>query len=113
MLDNKLDIKNEAELAIAEEKLSKKKAIELFESGALQTLEPGKFDSLAFIHKFLFGEIYDFAGKIRDVNMAKGNFRFVPVMYLESSLIHIEKMSEDTFEHIIEKYVEMNIAHPY
>ncbi len=113
MLENKLGIKTEAELAIMEEKLSKKKAIELFESGVLKTLKAGEFSSLAFIHKFLFSEIYEFAGEIRDVNIAKGNFRFASVMYLESSLVHIENMPEDSFEHIIEKYVEMNIAHPF
>ncbi len=113
MLDNKLGIKNEAELAIAEEKISKRKAIELFENGVLGSLEPGKFSSLAFIHKYLFEDIYYFAGELREVNIAKGNFRFAPLMYLKTSLDYIDNMPEDTFEHIIEKYVEMNIAHPF
>ncbi len=113
MLENKLNLKTEAELAIAEERISKVKAYELFEQGILYTLESGKFSSLSFIHQHLFGEIYDFAGKMRTVNIAKGNFRFAPVMYLEASLNHIDTMPESTFEEIIEKYVEMNISHPF
>lgn len=113
MLANKLGIQSESELAREEEKISKKKALELFENGYLDNLEAGTFDSLAKIHRYLFNEIYDFAGKIRDENISKGNFRFAPVMYLESSLQNIEKMPQSTFDEIIEKYVEMNIAHPF
>ena len=138
-LNNKLGITDSVELAIAEEKISKRKAIELFESGYLDTLEPGTFQSLVEIHKYLFGLIYDyldtlepgtfqslveihkylfgliydFAGKIRTVNIAKGHFRFAPVMYLEAALQNIEKMPQSTYDEIIEKYVEMNIAHPF
>ena len=101
------------ELARIEEKISKTKALELFESGLLDTFEPGTFEGLAKIHKYLFDEIYDFAGKIRTVNLAKGSFRFVPVMYLEAALASIEKMPQSTFDEIIEKYVEMNVAHPF
>ena len=93
--------------------LAKKKALELFESGLLDKLEAGTFDTLSKIHKFLFDEIYYFAGEIRDVNLAKGNFRFAPVMYLKPALEHIDKMPQSTFEQIIEKYVEMNVAHPF
>ena len=113
VLENKLGITESAELARVEEKLSKKKALELFESGLLDKLEAGTFDTLSKIHKFLFDEIYYFAGEIRDVNLAKGNFRFAPVMYLKPSLEHIDKMPQSTFEQIIEKYVEMNVAHPF
>lgn len=113
MLENKLGITSQAELALAEEQISKKKAYELFQKGILNTLESGKFLSLAAIHKYLFDEIYDFAGKIRTVNMAKGTFRFAPLMYLEASLENIDKMPQSTFNEIIEKYVEMNIAHPF
>ncbi len=113
MLENKLGLKTEAELAIAEEKISKIKAYELFEKDICYTLEVGKFSSLSYIHKHLFDEIYDFAGKIRTVNIAKGNFRFAPLMYLEASLQNIDKMPHSTFDEIIEKYVEMNIAHPF
>ncbi|MBO5287397.1 MAG: Fic family protein [Clostridia bacterium] len=113
MLENKLGIESSAELAREEERISKKKAILLFESGYLDTLEAGKFSSLAEIHKYLFEDIYDFAGKIRDVNIAKGSFRFAPLMYLKSSLEHIDQMKQGTFEEIVEKYVEMNIAHPF
>ncbi len=113
VLKNKLQINNSVELARVEEKLSKKKAIELFESGYLNSLEAGKFNSLSKIHKYIFGEIYDFAGLVRDVNIAKGNFRFAPVMYLDAALENIDKMPQSTFEEIIEKYVEMNIAHPF
>ena len=112
-LENKLGITSSAELANYEEKLTKIKAIELFESGYLDTLDAGKFDSLAKIHEFLFDEIYDFAGKIRTVNIAKGNFRFAPVMYLQNALDNIDKMPQSTFDQIVEKYVEMNIAHPF
>ena len=113
VLENKLGITESAELARVEEKLSKKKALELFESGLLDKLEAGTFDTLSKIHKFLFDEIYYFAGEIRDVNLAKGNFRFAPVMYLKPALEHIDKMPQSTFEQIIEKYVEMNVAHPF
>lgn len=112
-LKNKLGLSDSAELARQEEKISKKKAIELFESGYLNKLEPGTFKALCEIHKYLFQDIYDFAGKMRDVNMAKGNFRFAPVMYLEAALNNIDKMPQSTFEEIIEKYVEMNAAHPF
>jgi cell filamentation protein len=112
-LENKLGIQNSAELARVEEKLSKKKAMELFENCYLDTLQPGTFQSLSEIHKYLFEDIYEFAGKVRDVNLAKGNFRFAPVMYLLPALEHIEKMPQTTFDEIIEKYVEMNIAHPF
>ncbi|MGN1152622.1 MAG: protein adenylyltransferase Fic [Candidatus Gastranaerophilaceae bacterium] len=113
VLENKLGITDSAELARQEERISKKKAIELFEQGILDSLEVGKFYSLAKIHKYLFDEIYDFAGKIRNVNLAKGNFRFAPIMYLKPALEHIDNMPQVTFEEIIEKYVEMNIAHPF
>ena len=112
-LENKLDINDTVELARAEEKISKSKALKLFTSGYLNTLAAGTFESLAEIHRYLFDEIYSFAGKIRTVNMAKGNFRFAPVMYLEQSLKHIEAMPQSTYNEIIEKYVEMNIAHPF
>ena len=113
VLENKLGITSAPELAEAEERISKKKAVELFESGTLDRLEPGKVSSLKSIHKYIFGDIYPFAGEIRTVNIAKGNFRFAPVMYLEASLENIEKMPQSTFDEIIEKYVEMNIAHPF
>lgn len=113
MLENKLGIKIEAELALAEERISKKKAYELFEKGILDTLEVGTFASLSQIHKYLFEDIYNFAGEIRTVNIAKGSFRFAPLMYLEVSLQNIDKMPQSTFDEIIEKYVEMNIAHPF
>lgn len=112
-LENKLGITDSAELARAEEKISKVKALELFEKGLLDTYETGTFQGLAKIHEYLFDEIYDFAGQMRRVNLAKGNFRFVPVMYLENALEHISKMPQSTFEEIIEKYVEMNVAHPF
>jgi len=112
-LENKLGITNSAELAREEERISKKKAVELFESGALDKLEPGKFISLQAIHKALFEDIYDFAGELRTVNLAKGNFRFAPLMYLEAALANIDKMPQSAFGEIIEKYVEMNIAHPF
>lgn len=112
-LKNKLGIKNSAELARAEEKLSKKKAAELFESGYLDVLTVGTFKTLSEIHRVLFSEIYDFAGKLRTVNIAKGNFRFVPVMYLEAAVSSVENMPHSTFDEIVEKYVEMNVAHPF
>ena len=112
-LENKLGIAAAADLAREEERISKKKAVELFEKGLLSQLEAGTFSSLHFIHKYLFEEIYDFAGELRNVNMAKGNFRFASVMYLEAALANIEKMPQSTFDEIIEKYVEMNIAHPF
>ncbi len=113
MLDNKLGIMNEAELALEEELLTKKRALELFESGLLDTFEVGTFAGLAKIHGYLFQDVYDFAGKMRDVNIAKGNFRFAPVMYLDAALAAIDKMPQSTFDQIIEKYVEMNVAHPF
>lgn len=112
-LDNKLDITDSAELARAEEMISKKKSAELFESGALDSLDAGTFKALAEIHRYMFEDIYDFAGKIRTVNIAKGGFRFAPVMYLEASLENIEKMPQSSFDEIVEKYVEMNVAHPF
>lgn len=112
-LDNKLNITDSAELAREEEKISKKKAVELFENGYLDNYEAGTFKMLAAIHRYLFDELYDFAGKVRTVNMAKGNFRFAPVMYLQAALENIEKMPQSTFDEIVEKYVEMNIAHPF
>ena len=113
MLDNKLGVTTSAELAREEERISKKKAIELFENGTLDKLEAGKIASLMVIHKALFEDIYDFAGEIRTVNIAKNNFRFAPVMYLEAALQNIDKMPQTSFDEIIEKYVEMNIAHPF
>ena len=113
MLENKLGIQNESDLALNEERISKKKAYELFEKGILNTLDPGKFSALIQIHKYLFEDIYEFAGKLRTVNIAKGNFRFAPLMYLKNSLEHIDSMPQSNFNEIIEKYVEMNIAHPF
>lgn len=112
-LENKLGITDSAELARVEEKTSKRKALELFESGYLDKLEAGTYKALAEIHKYLFDEIYEFAGKTRNVNLAKNNFRFASVMYLQAALENIEKMPQSTFDEIIEKYVEMNIAHPF
>lgn len=112
-LENKLGITSSAELATHEERLSKKRALELFESGMLNKLEPGTFKTLQVIHKQLFMDIYDFAGKVRSVNIAKGGFRFVPAMYLLDALKQIERMPQSTFDEIIEKYVEMNVAHPF
>ena len=112
-LENKLGITDSAELAREEERLSKKKALELYDAGILDHLEAGKFSTLAVIHKHLFGEIYDFAGEVRTVNLAKGNFRFAPVMYLHAALEHIDAMPQGTFDEIVEKYVEMNVAHPF
>ena len=113
VLENKLGITESSALAKEEERISKKKAVELFERGILDSLEAGKFDSLSKIHKYLFEEIYPFAGEIRNINIAKGNFRFAPVMYLKAALEHIDKMPQSTFEEIIDKYVEMNVAHPF
>ena len=110
---NKLGITGSPELAEAEERISKKKALELFENGLLDRLEPGTTASLKAIHKYLFDEIYDFAGELRTVNIAKGNFRFAPLVYLEAALANIDKMPQSTFDEIVEKYVEMNIAHPF
>lgn len=112
-LENKLGITDSAQLAREEEKISKAKAKELFESGILDSLHPGTYVTLARIHEFLFDEIYDFAGKMRTVNIAKGNFRFAPLMYLRVSLENIDKMPQSSYDEIIEKYVEMNIAHPF
>lgn len=113
MLENKLNITNQVELAKAEEEISKQKAKQLYDSGDIDKVEVGTFKGLALIHAYLFAEIYDFAGKIRDVNIAKGNFRFAPLMYLQASLAHIDAMPQGNFAEIIEKYVEMNIAHPF
>lgn len=113
ILDNKLNITNQVELAKAEERISKKKAKQLFDSGDINKSEVGTFKGLAFIHGYLFEDIYDFAGKIRDVNLTKGFFRFAPLLYLRAALEHIDAMSQTTFDEIIEKYVEMNIAHPF
>ena len=113
VLKNRLNITNQVELSKAEEKISKQKAKQLFETGDINKAEVGTFAGLAYIHNYLFEDIYDFAGKIRDVNIAKGNFRFAPLMYLQQSLEHIDKMPQGNFNEIIEKYVEMNIAHPF
>ena len=113
VLKNKLNISDLAKLNIEEERISKKKALELFDRGILSKLDAGTFHSLITIHKYLFDEIYDFAGKIRTVNVSKGNFRFAPLMYLEATLANIDKMPQSTFDEIVEKYVEMNIAHPF
>ena len=112
-LENKLGIKSSAELAREEERISKKKAVELFENGMLEKLEAGKFQTLCEIHKYLFDDIYDFAGKIRTVNLSKGNFRFAPLMYLETAIKNVDKMPQNTLDEIVEKYVEMNIVHPF
>lgn len=112
-LENKLGITDSAALAREEERISKKKAVELYDSGILDSLKPGSFAALATIHRFLFEDIYAFAGEVRQVNLAKGNFRFAPVMYLEAALVNIEKMPQATFDQIVEKYVEMNVAHPF
>lgn len=111
--DNKLGLTNPADLAREEERISKKKALLLFDKRILGTLDAGKFSALKAIHKYLFDEIYDFAGEVRTVNLAKGNFRFAPLMYLEAALDNIDKMPQSTFDEIVEKYVEMNIAHPF
>lgn len=113
VLENKLNITNQVELNKAEEKISKQKAKQFFETGDINKIEAGTFSGLASIHAYLFEYIYDFAGKIRDVNISKGDFRFVPVMYLKQSLEYIDQMPQNNFNQIIEKYVEMNIAHPF
>ena len=113
ILENKLNITDQAELARAEEKISKTRAKKMFETGYLDTLKPGTFETLKIIHKYLFEEIYEFVGQLRKVNIAKGNFRFTPLTYLEEAIKNIEKMPQSTYEEIIEKYVEMNIAHPF
>ncbi len=113
ILENKLHISDQIDLAKAEEKISKQKAMQLFDSGDIHHIEVGTFSGLAAIHRHLFADIYDFAGNIRNVNIAKGSFRFAPVMYLKQSLKHIDSMPQNTFDRIIEKYVEMNIAHPF
>ena len=112
-LENKLGITNSTELATKEEELSKKRAIEMFENGIFSTLKAGSFESLQKLHKYLFQDIYDFAGEIRTVNIAKGNFRFAPAMYLQDALKHIEAMPQSNFDEIIKKYIEMNVAHPF
>ena len=113
MLENKLGLTSSADLAREEERISKKKAVELFEKGILDDLPAGKFSALQVIHKYMFEDIYDFAGKIRTVNIAKGNFRFAPLMYIEAAIENIDKMPQLSFDEIVEKYVEMNIAHPF
>ena len=113
VLENKLNITDQAELAREEERISKLRAKEMFETGFLNKLNPGTFDALKEIHKYLFEEIYEFAGELRKVNIAKGNFRFIPLSYLEEAIKNIEKMPQSTYNEIIEKYVEMNIAHPF
>ena len=112
-IENKLGMTSSTDLAREEERISKKKALALFENGMLDKLEAGTFSALQTIHQYLFEEIYDFAGKIRTVNISKGNFRFAPVMYLQAALDNIDKMPQSTFDEIVEKYVEMNIAHPF
>ena len=112
-LENKLGLSNPVNFACAEERISKKKALILFDSGALDKLEAGTVSSLKEIHKYLFDEIYDFAGELRTVNISKGSFRFAPLMYLEAALANIDKMPQSTFDEIVEKYVETNIAHPF
>ena len=113
MIENKLGLTTSAELAREEERISKKKAIDLFEKDILKNLPAGTFSTLQTIHKYLFEDIYEFAGEIRNVNIAKGNFRFAPLMYLKPALESIDKMPQSNFDEIVEKYVEMNIAHPF
>ncbi len=112
-LENKLNITDSASLSREEERISKKKAVMLYDKGLLDALDAGKFSALLFIHKYLFEDIYDFAGKVREVNISKGNFRFAPLMYLDVVLERVSNMPQSTFDEIIEKYVEMNIAHPF
>lgn len=112
-LENKLGLTSSADLAREEERISKKKAAELFEKTILDSLPAGKFSTLQVIHKYLFEDIYDFAGELRTVNIAKGNFRFAPLMYLHAALENIDKMPQSNFDEIVEKYIEMNIAHPF
>ena len=112
-LENKLGLTSSADLAREEERISKKKAVDLFEKGVLYNLPAGKFSTLQATHKYLFEDIYDFAGELRTVNIAKGNFRFAPLMYLQAALENIDKMPQSNFDEIVEKYVEMNIAHPF
>ena len=113
VLGNKLQLTSQVELNRAEEKLSKQKAKQLFESGDINNAEVGTFAGLAYIHAYLFGNVYEFAGQVRDVNLAKGSFRFAPVMYLQQALEHISAMPQQNFDQIVEKYVEMNVAHPF
>ncbi|MGL5894122.1 MAG: protein adenylyltransferase Fic [Bacteroidales bacterium] len=113
ILENLLGIDNPYDLARQEERISKKRAVELYDNGSLDNLQPGTFCSLQYIQSYLFEDIYPFAGKQREVNISKGGFRFAPVMYLEPSLKHIDSMPQSTFDEIVEKYVEMNIAHPF
>ena len=113
MLDNKLGITNEIELAKEEERITKLKALELFDTNKINEFEVGTYKGLSSIHNYLFSDIYDFSGKVRNVNMAKGNFRFAPVMYLEEVLKKIDEMPQNNFDDIIKKYVEMNVAHPF
>ena len=113
MLDNKLGITNEIELAKEEEKITKLKALELFDTKKIDSIEVGTFKGLSDIHKYMFSDIYDFAGKVRDVNIAKGNFRFAPAIYLKDALNKIDNMPQDNFDNIIKKYIEMNVAHPF
>lgn len=112
-LENKLGLTSSAELVREEERISKKKAVNLFDFAILKILSDGTYKTLAAIHKYLFEDIYDFAGELHTVNLAKGNFRFVPLMYLQAALENIDKMSQSNFDEIVEKYVEMNIAHPF
>lgn len=112
-LENRIGLGDSAELAREEEKISKKKAVELFESGRLDAMQAGTFESLQMIHRYLFEDIYAFAGELRTMNLAKGNFRFAPLIYLEAALANIDQMPQTTFDEIIEKYVEMNIVHPF
>lgn len=113
VLENKLGLDDSAELARMEERISKKRAAELFENGYLDNYQAGSFEMLAAIHRYLFGDIYEFAGNVRTVNLAKGHFRFAPVMYLQTAIEHVERMPQSTVDEMIEKYVEMNVAHPF
>ena len=113
ILENRLNITDSDELAREEERISKKKAVQLFDNKFLDSFPAGKFDTLQAIHKYMFEDVFDFAGEIRTVNLAKSNFRFAPLMYLQAALDNIDKMPQSTFDEIVEKYVEMNIAHPF